>query len=96
MSGFSRFIGMIPPPSRLLVILDDSIMMRSSVIDIEHADAIITSKYNKPFPVTLIPSAIGYWLGVKQGERQAQVLNEIRALGKNDMQTVERIADAPK
>ncbi|KAK4544289.1 hypothetical protein LTR36_004499 [Oleoguttula mirabilis] len=59
-------------------------------------DAIITSKYNKPFPVTLIPSAIGYYLGVKQGERQAQVLDEIRKLGENDMQAVERIADHPK
>jgi len=59
-------------------------------------DAIITSKYNKPFPVTLLPSAIGYYLGVKQGERQAQVLNEIRALGERDMATVERIANSPK
>ncbi|TKA81251.1 hypothetical protein B0A55_02356 [Friedmanniomyces simplex] len=59
-------------------------------------DTILTSKYNKPFPVTLIPSAIGYWLGVKQGERQAQVLNEIRALAENDVAAVEKIADAPR
>ncbi|KAK3671535.1 hypothetical protein LTR78_008635 [Recurvomyces mirabilis] len=59
-------------------------------------DAILTSKYNKPFPVTLIPSAIGYYLGLKQGERQVQVLNEIRALGEGDIAQVERIADQPK
>ncbi|KAK4569632.1 hypothetical protein LTR86_003396 [Recurvomyces mirabilis] len=59
-------------------------------------DAILTSKYNKPFPVTLIPSAIGYYLGLKQGERQVQVLNEIRALGEGDIAQVERIADRPK
>ncbi|KAK5173776.1 uncharacterized protein LTR77_002457 [Saxophila tyrrhenica] len=58
-------------------------------------DSILTSKYNKPFPVTLIPSAIGYYLGMKQGERQAQVLNEIRALGKGDIKAVEHIADHP-
>ena len=52
-------------------------------------DAILTSKYNKPFPITLIPSAIGYYLGLKQGERQAQVLNEIRALGEDKMEEVE-------
>jgi len=44
----------------------------------------------------LLPSAIGYWLGLKQGERQAQVLNEIRALGQNDLAAVEKIADSPK
>ncbi|KAK0265007.1 hypothetical protein B0A54_09204 [Friedmanniomyces endolithicus] len=59
-------------------------------------DTILTSKYNKPFPVTLLPSAIGYYLGMKQGERQAQVLNEIRALAENDIKTVERIADSPR
>lgn len=40
--------------------------------------------------------AIGYYLGVKQGERQAQVLEEIRALAKDDIQAIDRIADAPK
>ncbi|KAK0287231.1 hypothetical protein LTR35_002725 [Friedmanniomyces endolithicus] len=50
----------------------------------------------QPFPVTLLPSAIGYYLGMKQGERQAQVLNEIRALAENDIKTVERIADSPR
>ena len=59
-------------------------------------DKIISSKYNKPFPVTLIPSAIGYYLGVKQGERQAQVLEQIRKLGEGKMEDVERIADAPR
>jgi len=33
---------------------------------------------------------------MKQGERQAQVLNEIRALAENDIKTVERIADSPR
>ncbi|EME82568.1 uncharacterized protein MYCFIDRAFT_174129 [Pseudocercospora fijiensis CIRAD86] len=48
------------------------------------SNKILTSKYNKPFPVTLLPSAIGYYLGVKQGERQAQILNEIQALDTRD------------
>lgn len=60
------------------------------------ADAILTSKYNKPFPVTLIPSAIGYYLGLKQGERQHQVLSEIRALGEGDLEEVRRIDDHPR
>lgn len=59
-------------------------------------DAILTSKYNKPFPVTLIPSAIGYYLGVKQGQRQAQVLDEIRALGDGNLEEVRRIDEHPK
>ncbi|KAF7197845.1 hypothetical protein HII31_00934, partial [Pseudocercospora fuligena] len=52
-------------------------------------DKILTSKYNKPFPVTLLPSAIGYYLGVKQGERQKQLLNEIQALDIRDHQKVQ-------
>ncbi|KAH9822069.1 hypothetical protein Tdes44962_MAKER04744 [Teratosphaeria destructans] len=59
-------------------------------------DKILTSKYNKPFPVTLLPSAIGYYLGVKQGERQAQVLEEIRALGEGDLRGVREIAGRPR
>lgn len=59
-------------------------------------ESILTSKYNKPFPVTLIPSAIGYYLGLKQGERQQQVLHEIRALGEGDMKEVKRIDNHPR
>ena len=32
---------------------------------------------------------------MKQGERQAQVLNEIRALGEGKQDVVEKIADQP-
>lgn len=60
------------------------------------ADSILTSKYNKPFPVTLLPSAIGYYLGVKQGERQAQVLHEVRALGEGNLKAVRRIDEHPR
>ncbi|KAF2764046.1 hypothetical protein EJ03DRAFT_42318 [Teratosphaeria nubilosa] len=59
-------------------------------------DKILTSKYNKPLPVTLLPSAIGYYLGLKQGERQAQVLEEIRALGDKDLRRVREIAGSPR
>ncbi|KAF2170277.1 hypothetical protein M409DRAFT_19880 [Zasmidium cellare ATCC 36951] len=59
-------------------------------------DKILTSKYNKPFPVTLLPSAIGYYLGVKQGERQAQILMEIQALDRGDHGEVRRIAEHPR
>ncbi|KAI7553912.1 hypothetical protein KC331_g909 [Hortaea werneckii] len=59
-------------------------------------DAILTSKYNKPFPVTLLPSAIGYWLGMKQGERQAQILNAIQAAGAEEEKRLERIVNRPK
>lgn len=58
-------------------------------------DSILTSKYNKPFPVTLLPSAIGCWLGLKQGERQAQILNAIEAVGADQQHKVEKIASAP-
>ncbi|KAK4626056.1 hypothetical protein CLAFUW4_04298 [Fulvia fulva] len=59
-------------------------------------DSILTSKYNKPFPVTLLPSAIGYYLGVKQGERQTQLLQEIQALDIHDHEKVRRISEHPK
>ncbi|GAB1737163.1 hypothetical protein NU219Hw_g846t1 [Hortaea werneckii] len=59
-------------------------------------DAILTSKYNKPFPVTLLPSTIGYWLGMKQGERQAQILNAIQAAGAEEEKRLERIVNQPK
>ncbi|TKX22971.1 hypothetical protein C1H76_5007 [Elsinoe australis] len=40
-------------------------------------NAVLTSKWNKPFPVTLLPSAIGayvafYFAGI-QGERQKRI-----------------------
>jgi len=60
------------------------------------SDAVLTSKWNKPFPVTLIPSAIGLYLAERQGERQRQILAEIRALSENDIKQVEKIADQPK
>lgn len=69
---------------------------RSMVLSCCRTDKILTSKYNKPFPVTLLPSAIGYYLGVKQGERQAQILNEIQALDVRDHVKVRDIADHPK
>ncbi|GAB1725325.1 hypothetical protein NU195Hw_g4073t1 [Hortaea werneckii] len=59
-------------------------------------DAILTSKYNKPFPVTLLPSAIGYWLGMKQGERQAQILNAIQAADADQEKRLEKIVSRPK
>lgn len=62
----------------------------------DNADAILTSKYNKPFPVTLLPSAIGYYLGLKQGERQAQLLREIQALDIHDHEKVKYISQHPK
>lgn len=58
-------------------------------------DPILTSKYNKPFPVTLLPSAIGYWLGYKSGQRQEQIVKEISALGKGDLAALDRIAAKP-
>jgi hypothetical protein len=59
-------------------------------------DAILTAKFSKPFPVTLLPSTIGYYLGPKQGERQVQVLDEIRALGEGDVKSVQQIAAHPR
>ena len=46
--------------------------------------------------MTLIPSAIGLYLAERQGERQRQILAEIRALGENDIKQVEKIANQPK
>ncbi|KAH0370441.1 hypothetical protein KCU65_g2560, partial [Aureobasidium melanogenum] len=63
-------------------------------------DRVLTSKYNKPFPVTLLPSAIGVWMAVhfaeRQAERQQQILNEIKALGENDIAKVREIASKPR
>ncbi|GAB7341013.1 hypothetical protein MBLNU457_7346t1 [Dothideomycetes sp. NU457] len=59
-------------------------------------DAILTSKWNKPFPVTMIPAAIGLYLAEKQGERQRQILAEIRALGEEDIAKVKAIASKPR
>ncbi|CAD0101155.1 unnamed protein product [Aureobasidium mustum] len=63
-------------------------------------DTVLTSKWNKPFPVTLLPSAIGVYFAVyfaeKQSERQQQILAEIRALGEKDMAMVKEIASKPR
>jgi hypothetical protein len=63
-------------------------------------DTVLTSKWNKPFPVTLLPSAIGVYFAVyfaeKQSERQRQILNEIRALGEKDIDAVRAIASKPR
>ncbi|KAG9695730.1 hypothetical protein KCU95_g3279, partial [Aureobasidium melanogenum] len=63
-------------------------------------DRVLTSKYNKPFPVTLLPSAIGIWMVVhfaeRQAERQQQILTEIKALGENDIAKVREIASKPR
>lgn len=60
-------------------------------------DKILTSKYNKPFPVTLLPSAIGaymaYVFAEKQGIRQQQILDDIRALAEGRIEEVKRIAE---
>lgn len=44
----------------------------------------------------MIPSAIGLYLAEKQGERQRQILAEIRALGDGDLPGVRKIAEEPK
>jgi len=44
----------------------------------------------------MIPSAIGLYLAERQGERQRQILAEIRALGENDVDAVRKIAGDPK
>lgn len=41
---------------------------------------ILQSKYNKPFPVTLLPSAITFYLTERQYERHKELVAEIRAL----------------
>lgn len=88
MSGFSKFAGKKATPSHSL---------QHMPFDADSCiDKILTSKYNKPFPVTLLPSAIGYYLGLKQGERQAQLLAEIQALDIHDHETVKKIAGNPK
>jgi hypothetical protein len=43
----------------------------------------------------MIPAAIGLYLAEKQGERQRQILAEIRALGDNQLEEVRRIAGKP-
>lgn len=90
MSGFRKFVGTsISLPTQ-------SITPHSRTHELFNQDAILTSKYNKPFPVTLLPSAIGYWLGMKQGERQAQILNAIQAAGAEEEKRLERIVNRPK
>lgn len=50
--------------------------------------------------MTLLPSAIGVYFAVyfaeKQSERQRQILDEIRALGENDIAAVKAIASKPR
>ncbi|BFZ57217.1 hypothetical protein PYCC9005_004268 [Savitreella phatthalungensis] len=58
-------------------------------------DAILTSKWNKPFPVTLLPSAITFYLTEKQQVRHRQILQEIRALGDHDIKAANTIASHP-
>jgi hypothetical protein len=90
MSGWARIRG-IYPSLRSIV---------SQLIFTLSTDTILTSKWNKPFPVTLLPSAIGVYFAVyfaeKQSERQRQILEEIRALGENDIAAVKAIASKPR
>jgi len=44
----------------------------------------------------MIPSAIGLYLADRQGERQRQILAEIRALGEDDIPKVKEIASKPR
>ncbi|RMY13761.1 hypothetical protein D0867_07358 [Hortaea werneckii] len=93
MSGFKKFVG-----KSISLLFNLSIFPHHPKLTFYafNKDAILTSKYNKPFPVTLLPSAIGYWLGMKQGERQAQILNAIQAAGAEEEKRLERIVNQPK
>ncbi|EMF14727.1 uncharacterized protein SEPMUDRAFT_39848, partial [Sphaerulina musiva SO2202] len=53
----------------------------------------LTSKYNKPFPVTLLPSAIGYYLGVQSGKRQAETLEEFRGVHQENQAMLRQISN---
>ncbi|GIZ42746.1 hypothetical protein CKM354_000600400 [Cercospora kikuchii] len=55
-------------------------------------DRILTSKYNKPFPVTLLPSAIGYYLGVQSGKKQAETLAEFRKVHEENQAMLKEIS----
>ncbi|USW53859.1 hypothetical protein Slin15195_G071780 [Septoria linicola] len=59
-------------------------------------DAVLTSKYNKPFPVTLLPSAIGYYLGVQSGKKQAETLGEFRTVHQENQAMLREISNRSK
>ncbi|KAF2211707.1 hypothetical protein CERZMDRAFT_98140 [Cercospora zeae-maydis SCOH1-5] len=59
-------------------------------------DRILTSKYNKPFPVTLLPSAIGYYLGVQSGKKQAETLAEFRIVHEENRAMLKEISGTEK
>jgi hypothetical protein len=63
-------------------------------------DAVLTSKWNKPFPVTLLPSAIGayvaFYFAEKQADRQKQILSEIKAASEHNQTLVDQITSHPK
>lgn len=61
-----------------------------------YPDAILTSKWNKPFPVMLIPFTLSFYIGRKQRIQQAEMLDQVRALAEGDLKTVRQIAVAPK
>lgn len=60
-----------------------------------HTDFVLTSKWNKPFPVTLLPAGIGIiaaiYFAERQSQRQQQILSEIRAASEHNSKLVEDI-----
>lgn len=59
------------------------------------ADAVLTSKWNKPFPVTLLPAGVGIIAAIyfadKQSQRQQQILTQIRAVMENNSKLMDEI-----
>lgn len=59
------------------------------------ADFLATHKYNKPFPVVLIPSALTFYLTEKQAQRQRDLLDGMQALGDHDQAKLKDLQSHP-
>ncbi|KAK3658787.1 hypothetical protein LTR56_001658 [Elasticomyces elasticus] len=43
-------------------------------------NAILTTRWNRPIPVLMVPAGVAYWIGLKQQAKQTQIIEKIEAL----------------
>ncbi|KAK3644053.1 hypothetical protein LTR56_009905 [Elasticomyces elasticus] len=43
-------------------------------------NSILTTRWNWPMPVLIVPAGVAYWIGLKQQSKQTQIIEKIEAL----------------
>ncbi|KAK1060659.1 hypothetical protein LTR74_011674 [Friedmanniomyces endolithicus] len=52
-------------------------------------DTLLTTRWNRPIPVLMVPAGVAYWVGLKQREQTTLIIDRIEAL----TEKVDRLAD---